>query len=289
MTAAPSQSIASALSLLAMPGTGILAGGTDWYPALGDRSPPARVVDVMRIAGFDELLHGESGTRIGAGVTWTRIIDEPLPGAFDALKAAAREVGSVQIQNTATLVGNLCNASPAADGVPALLALDAEVELVSGRGLRRLPLSDFITGVRQTARREDELVSAIRVPVQADGTVARFAKLGSRRYLVISIVMIAVVLQPDATGRIIKARVAVGACSPVACRLKTLEERLVGRTIDDVELADCVTGDCLDVLSPIDDVRGSGAYRFAAVAELLKRLLVPGATRDDRGIDGRVA
>jgi len=271
----------TALARLAEPGTSVLAGGTDWYPALGDRAPPARVLDINFIEGLDTLSHKSSGTRIGAGVTWSALIAASLPPAFDALKAAARELGSVQIQNTATLVGNLCNASPAADGVPPLLALDASIELASLTSsgdvtMRLVPLADFIKGVRATVRRDDEIVTAIDVPPHALHTVSYFAKLGARRYLVISIAMLAVVIEADEGGAIVTARIAVGSCSPVARRLTVLERRLIGRRLDDKTLADCVTPDCLAVLSPIDDVRASARYRREAVLEMLRRVLTRG-------------
>ena len=268
--------LADALRRLAEPGTDILAGGTDWYAALGERAAPRRVVDITRIpelAGIEPSPGG--GWRIGAGASWSALLARPLPSAFDALRAAAREVGSVQIQNTATLVGNLCNASPAADGVPPLLALDASVELVSPGGTRTLALGDFLLGPRRTARRADELVTAILVPPHADGTVARFAKLGGRRYLVISIAMVAAVLEPDPAGRVARARVVVGACSAVATRLPALEAALLGRAIDDPALGEAVGEEALAPLAPIDDIRASGAYRLEAVRELLARLLAP--------------
>ena len=286
MSASAAVTLDEALARLAVPGADVLAGGTDWYAAPRRGAPGTDVVDVASIVGLDALSRGGDGWRIGAGVTWSSLLAAELPGAFDALKAAAREVGSVQIQNTATLVGNLCNASPAADGVPPLLALDARVELASRDGARVLPLADFLLGPRHTARRADELVTAILVPEHAEATVARFAKLGSRRYLVISIAMIALVLEPDARGRVATARVAVGACSPVARRLPALERALVGRAVDDPALADAVTPERLDALAPIDDVRASAAYRRDAVAELLRRLLAPGgiAPATDGGV-----
>ena len=268
-------SLDEALARLAVPGTDVLAGGTDWYAALGERAPPTDVIDLSRVSGLDALEPDEDGWRIGAGVTWSALLAAELPSAFDALKAAAREVGSVQIQNTATLVGNLCNASPAADGVPPLLALDARVELVSRHASRELPLGDFLLGPGRTARGADELVRAIRVPDHRADAVARFAKLGSRRYLVISIAMVAVVLVPDREGRIATARVAVGACSPLARRLPALEAALRGRALEDARLADAFEPAQLDVLAPIDDVRASAAYRHDAVAELIVRLLSP--------------
>ena len=133
-----------ALSLLASPGGQILAGGTDFYPALGERLPQGRVVDITALGEIRGISTEKEWIRIGGLTTWSDVIRAPLPRCFDALKAAAREVGSVQIQNRGTVAGNLCNASPAADGVPPLLALDAEVELASAAGTRRMPLDQFL-------------------------------------------------------------------------------------------------------------------------------------------------
>ena len=128
------KNLSEAVSLLATSGGQILAGGTDFYPALGDRLPQGNVVDIAALGEIRGISADENHIRIGGLTTWTEVIRAPLPRCFDALKAAAREVGSVQIQNRGTVAGNLCNASPAADGVPPLLALDAEVELASSVG-----------------------------------------------------------------------------------------------------------------------------------------------------------
>src|SRR5204863_776089 len=140
--------------------------------------------------------------RIGGGTTWTKVLQTPLPQCFDALKSAAREIGSVQIQNRGTVAGNLCNASPAADSVPPLLALDAEVELVSIGGRRGVLLADFIVGSRKTLRRADELLTAVIVPRVVENARSVFLKVGARRYLVISIAMVAIVLAVDEQRRI---------------------------------------------------------------------------------------
>ncbi len=142
-----------AVSLLAIPGGQILAGGTDFYPALGERLPQGRVVDITAVSEIRGISIANEHIRIGGLTTWSEVIRTPLPRCLDALKAAAREVGSVQIQNRGTVAGNLCNASPAADGVPPLLALDAEVELASAAGRRRMPLAQFLAGNRKTLRR----------------------------------------------------------------------------------------------------------------------------------------
>ena len=176
----------------------------------------------------------------------------------------------MQIQNAGTIAGNLCNASPAADGAPNLAALDAEVELSAADGMRRLPIADFLTGNRTTALDDGEIVTAILVPKLPDAAVSAFLKLGARRYLVISIVMIGIVLVPD-EGVVGDARIAVGACSPVTRRLPALEAALKGRLLDGT-LGEAASAESVEsVLSPIDDVRGSAAYRLDATLTMLQR------------------
>jgi CO/xanthine dehydrogenase FAD-binding subunit len=213
----------------------------------------------------------------GARASWTDILRHDLPPAFDALKLAAREVGSIQIQNRGTIAGNLCNASPAADGVPPLMVLDAQVELASATGTRLLPLSDFILGNRQTARRPDELLVALRVPRASTEGASHFLKLGARRYLVISIAMVATRIALDEDGRIAEAAISVGACSAVAQRLRRLETALIGRQ-QGADALDAVSDCTFDELTPIDDVRASAAYRRRAAAEITRRALA--ATSD---------
>jgi CO/xanthine dehydrogenase FAD-binding subunit len=250
----------------------VLAGGTDYYPTRVGQPLQDDVLDVTAISELNGIHDAGSHWRIGATTTWTRILEAALPPMFDGLKAAAREVGGAQIQNAGTIAGNLCNASPAADGVPPLLALDAAVELRSTGRVRRMPLGEFIVGSRQTRRAPAELVTAILVPKPGHPALGGFLKLGARRYLVISILMASAVLELDAAGRIAAARVAVGACSPVARRLPSLERALVGRAAD-VSLGDCVAPGHLEALSPIDDVRASRAYRLEAAATVVRRLL----------------
>jgi CO/xanthine dehydrogenase FAD-binding subunit len=188
------------------------------------------------------------------------------------LKAAAREVGSVQIQNRGTVAGNLCNASPAADGVPPLLALDAEVELTSAAGKRRLPLAQFITGNRKTVRHPNEILAAVLVPRTVEDCASVFLKLGARRYLVISISMVAAIVQPDESGHVRDARVAVGSCSAVAQRLPGLEADLMGKPFRS-GLSNVVRPEHLGPLSPISDVRATADYRRDASLILVRRAL----------------
>ena len=259
-----------ALEALARPYT-VLAGGTDFYPARVGRSVDEDILDISRIKMLRGISSDGAGWRLGATTTWSELLETDLPSLFDGLKQAAREVGGRQIQNAGTLAGNLCNASPAADGVPPLLALDAEVELANRSHVRRLPLSRFIAGNRRTQLAPDELLIAIHVPRPATKARSSFLKLGARRYLVISIAMAASTLE-IAGDRVQAARVAVGSCSAVAQRLPTLEAALAGAPLD-ARLADRVERAHLAALAPIDDVRGSAAYRLDAAVTLLRRLL----------------
>ena len=230
-------------------------------------------LDVTRIDGLRGIERTAQAWRIGATTTWTDVVREPLPRCFDGLKASAREIGSIQIQNAGTLAGNLCNASPAADGVPPLLTLDCQIEIASVSGSRVLPLAEFITGVRETALQPGEMVVAMLVPIQPEGARSGFRKLGSRSYLVISIAMVSVLLAPTADGTVEWARVAVGSCSPVARHLPALEAALVGAAFEPAALAARVRPEHLAPLSPIDDVRAPASYRLEAVEELLRRAL----------------
>ena len=272
MTKARQMTLSRALESLSTHNLPILAGGTDFYPALRDKAAPVHVLDLTQIEGLRFISDSDEGWVIGAGTTWTDIIGSELPPVFDALKAAAREVGSVQIQNAGTLAGNLCNASPAADGVPPLLSLNAQVELASSSSKRILPLREFILGPRSTVLRSDEMLIAVHVPRVDASARSGFVKLGSRRYLVISIAMVSLTLIAREDGSISDVRIAVGACSAVACRLSTLEAALRDRSIHD-DLASLVLPSLFDELSPIDDVRGSAAYRLSAVHQLVRRLL----------------
>ena len=261
-----------AVLLLASQGAQILSGGTDFYPALGDRMPREAVLDISGLRDLRGVSTEGDRIRIGGLTTWTEIIQTPLPRCFDALKSAAREVGSIQIQNRGTVAGNLCNASPAADGVPPLLALDAEVELLSQTRTRRIQLSEFIVGNRKTQRRADELLTAVLIPRSLEHAASVFLKLGARRYLVISISMVAVVILADDAGRVTEARVAVGSCSASAQRLPSLERELVGAPVRD-GLGLRVKPEHLAPLSPIDDVRATAAYRLDASLTLVQRAL----------------
>jgi len=265
-------SLVEALDVLASSNATILAGGTDLFPAFNGSQLQGPVLDISAIAELKGIRFTPDAVAIGGRCTWSEILTAPLPRGFDGLRAAAREIGSIQIQNTATVAGNICNASPAADGVAALLALDAAVTLTSRSGSRTLPLSHFIHGNRKTARQPHEILTAIRVPRCWDAAASSFLKLGARRYLVISIVMVAgnLVISPD--GRIQRAAICVGACSPKAIRLTELESALVGQAADS-SLTEMLRSNHFSGLSPIDDVRATAVYRQEAAETLVRRTL----------------
>lgn len=261
-----------ALHLLAENPWQILAGGTDFYPALSEKPVISNILD---ISGLDELrliTEDQDCWRLGALSTWTDIIESDLPPEFNGLKLAGREVGASQIQNVATIGGNLCNASPAADGVPPLLTLGATIELSSAAGRRIVAIDDFIRGNRSTTMKSTEIMTAIIVPKTSGEVRSHFLKLGSRRYLVISIVMVATVIQLSIDNVIQDAKIAVGSCSPVAKRLTELEVDLLGQKTS-LDLDDFIQEKHISKLIPIDDIRASAEYRRSAAVELIRRVL----------------
>ncbi|MCR8725006.1 FAD binding domain-containing protein [Frigidibacter sp. SLM-1] len=260
-----------ALALLAEHRPLILAGGTDLFPATERAGLSGRVLSIDRIAGLCGITETDAGLRIGAATPWAEIARHPGPPGWAALAEAAVEVGGRQIQSRGTIGGNLCNASPAADGVPPLLALEAEVELASAQATRRLPLAEFLTGPRRTALQPGELMTAIHLPADALRDRSRFLKLGARSHLVISIAMVAVRVRVGA-GRIAEAALAVGACGPVAARLPEVEAALIGAS--PAEAPDRIDpATVAAALAPLDDIRATAAYRGDAAAVLLRRAL----------------
>ncbi|MEI4471579.1 FAD binding domain-containing protein [Frigidibacter sp. MR17.24] len=259
----------AALALRAQAGWRPLAGGTDLFAATRAQRLAGPVLDltaVDELRGLSPLPDG--GLRIGAATPWAEIARAPLPPGLSMLAAAARQVGGRQVQSRGTIGGNLCNASPAADGVPPLLAAGAIVELASARARRRMPLATFLQGPRRTLLGADELMVAIEIPARGLEGGSAFLKLGARAHLVISIVMVAarITCRGD---RITDAAVAVGACSGTALRLTALEAALAGRHPAEGFDPALVTA----ALSPLDDIRATADYRRTAAAELVARAL----------------
>jgi CO/xanthine dehydrogenase FAD-binding subunit len=233
-------------------------GGTDLLVELNfDRRRPELM---LNLAELDELRgwSRENGTlRLGAGLTYTDAMATSLAGSFPMLAEASRTVGSPQIRNRGTIGGNLGTASPAGDALPPLLAARAEVELASSAGTRSLPLSDFLVGPKRNALAPDELILAVRVPAP-DGVPQTFMKVGPRNAMVIAVISLALAVDRE-RGEL---RAAYGSAGPVA--------GLVTAPLAESERFPDVLA---EAASPIDDVRGTAAYRRHALRVLAARAL----------------
>jgi CO/xanthine dehydrogenase FAD-binding subunit len=234
-----------------------IQGGTDLMVALNfDRARPELLLNLNEVAELRGWSREDGTLRLGAGLTYTEAMSDHLAAELPALAEASRTVGSPQIRNRGTIGGNLGTASPAGDALPPLLVEGAEVELASVRGRRRLALEEFLVGVKRNALADDELILAARVrPSRQPQT---FMKVGPRNAMVIAVCSLAVVADRE-RGEL---RAAFGSSAPVA--------RLVTEPLEDVaEFPERVAG----AASPIDDVRGTAAYRRHALRVLTQRAL----------------
>jgi CO/xanthine dehydrogenase FAD-binding subunit len=253
-----------------------IAGGTDVMVELNfDRRRPEAVLDLTRVPELAAWDRSDGGVRVGAGVTYTRVIAE-LAGALPGLAIAARTVGSPQIRNRGTIGGNLGSASPAGDCHPPLLATGAEVEVASAGGARRVPIDEFFTGPKQSALEPDELICAVHLPA-ATGP-QQFAKIGTRNAMVIAVCSFGLALDP-AGGRV---GAGIGSAGPTPLRAGEAERFLEG--VLDAEglwasrgplgAAAERFGELVAAAArPIDDVRGTAAYRAHALGILARRTL----------------
>jgi len=261
-----------ALAALAdAPDAHVLAGGTDLMVELnhGHRRPPA-VIAVGRVPELRGWSVEDGGVvRVGAATTYTELM-APGPAALaPALAAASRTVGSPQIRNAGTIGGNLGTASPAGDTLPVLVALDAEVELASASGRRRLPVADFLTGPKRTALAPAELIVAVRFPsLRADGA-QEYLKVGTRNAMVIAVASCAVVVEPARHA----VRVGLGSVGPVPLRAPAAEAWAAEHVDWAGAVADADTFGRLvaEAARPIDDHRSTAAYRRHAIAVLAAR------------------
>jgi CO/xanthine dehydrogenase FAD-binding subunit len=268
------ETLAEALEIKAeRPGAVPLAGGTDLMVAINFREArPDAILDLTAVPELREWAPDDGRVRVGAGVTYTRLIEE-LGDRLPGLAIASRTVGSLQIRNRGTVGGNLATASPAADGLPPLYTADAFVELASVRGTRRVPVAEFVSGPKRTCIEPDELIAAFDVASAAGPQ--QFAKVGTRNAMVIAVCSVALALWPE------QRRVAacVGSAGPTPLVATEAEEYIAGaldwdggRPIDEDALArfgELVAG----CARPIDDVRGTAGYRSHAVAVLARRTL----------------
>jgi CO/xanthine dehydrogenase FAD-binding subunit len=250
-----------------------LWGGTDVMVEMNfARARPEAILDLTRVTELTEHGPDDGALRVGAGVTYTRVIAE-LGDRLPGLAIASRTVGSPQIRNRGTIGGNLGSSSPAGDALPPLYASDAVVELASTRGTRRIPIEEFVTGPKQNVLEPDELIAAFTVAPAKGGQ--QFSKIGTRNAMVIAVCSFAIALDDE--------RRTVGTClgsaAPTPRRAREAEEFIrerldwESRTAIDAEALDRFGGLVADAASPIDDQRGSAAYRRHALAVMARRTL----------------
>ncbi len=266
-------SLQDVLQLLAEhPTARLVAGGTDLIVELrrGFR-PTDTLIDLSRIEQLRYVVLDGSTIRIGALATHNDVIGSPHALRMLPLAQASREVGAPQIRAAATIIGNLVTASPANDTISALIALNAEVEIIGAAGTRDLALSDFYQGVRRTCLQPGELVREVRFQALKDTERGIFLKLGLRRAQAISVINVALVLDGSATQdsfAISDARFALGCVAPTIVRCTKAEAFLIGKQLDP-ETITTASQLALEAATPIDDIRGSASYRRSAVAALV--------------------
>jgi CO/xanthine dehydrogenase FAD-binding subunit len=249
-----------------------LAGGTNLMVNL-KRAPldAELLVDLSRIESLQSIAEGNGAVSLGSGVTFADLLEWRPGGAIEALmRPMAEAFAGPLIRNLATLGGNICDASPAADVSPPLLALSAKVNLESAGGATRvLPLEEFFLGVRRTARRGDELLTSIELPRPDPADQAFYYKLGKRKADAISIVSIAIVLRRK-SDKVEHVRIALGAVAPVAMRAPEAEALLLGNELSERTIFAAASAAAAEV-SPIDDFRASADYRRRMVEVLVRR------------------
>ena len=252
-----------------------IAGGTDVMVGINfGRLRPPLLLDLTRVPELQQWGTDDGAVRLGAGVPYARVITE-LGDRLPGLAMAARTIGSPQIRNRGTVGGNLATASPAGDAHPALLAADAEVEVVSVRGTRRIPVGDFYTGVKRSALADDELIAAVRI-VPPSGP-QQYSKIGTRNAMVIAVAAFGLALHPDrrAVGT------GIGSAAPTPRRAPAAEEFLAAE-LDGLwdsrgELPPATAARFGELVAgaaaPIDDVRGTARYRVHALSVMARRAL----------------
>ena len=246
----------------------VLAGGTDLMVNATHRPDPAGIIDLWRQPDLRGIALTDVLT-IGAGTTWLEVeTHAAVLERFAPLAAAAREIGALQIQARGTLGGNVGNSSPVGDSLPVLLAFDAELELASARGRRRLPYREFCTGYRKTALAADELIVAAHLPLPAARTRTTWRKVGTRRAQSISKVMGAAFIELD--GNVVtRARVALGAVADRPIRIAAVEQAVVGLPLG--RAAEAARAAMRTAIKPIDDIRSTAVYRRDVAENLVAR------------------
>jgi len=278
-------SVADAVALLTSAGGRALAGGTDLVVQMrSGRAAPVAVVDLKRIPGLSGVRRlADGGFAIGASTPCTALLREPaLLAAWPGVVEAANLIGSVQVRNRATMAGNLCNASPGADSVPALIAAGARCRIAGPAGEREVAVEDIPVAPGRTSLAQGEIVTEILLPPRPAGGGDAYLRLTPRTEMDIAIVGCGASVVIAADGTCTAARVSLGAVAPTALLVEAAGAALVGRRIDEDALAACSKA-CQAAASPIDDKRGTAAYRTAMAGVLARRAVTLAADRAVKG------
>lgn len=256
------------------PDAHLMAGGTDLLVALRHAGQATRpIICLERLAELAEIAELPDGSvSIGAGVSFSTLAGNPmLKERYSLLTQAAATVGGPAIRNMATLGGNIVTASPAADSLPALYLLDAQLELRSATGCRIVAICDFISGPRQTCLQPGEIISRIILPPATGWTIQRFEKVGRRKSLAIAVASLAAALRLAADGSVVEARFAWGSVGPTVMRCRQAETAVFGQPLSEESLKTAVLL-AQQAVRPIDDIRATADYRRAVAGNLLLRL-----------------
>jgi xanthine dehydrogenase small subunit len=250
-----------------------LAGGTDLYVYLhaGTQSG-TRFLDLSPLAALQTIRASRGSVRIGALATFDSIARHPACAAWPMLTLASRVIGAAQIQNRATIGGNIANASPAGDSLPVLLAYDATVRVASVRGEREIPFASLYTGYRRLAIAPDELIVSVALPPRPEGAVECFRKVGTRAAQSISKVVFSGVIRRGRGGIVNHARLAWGSVAPTTIRATGAEDAIVGSLLDPAAVERALAALVNDI-APIDDIRSDREYRTEVARVLLARFL----------------
>jgi carbon-monoxide dehydrogenase medium subunit len=258
----------------------VLAGGTDLLVQMrAGTQNPGLIVDVKKIGEMTTIAEEGGGFRIGAAVTGMQCYDHPkLKKAWPGVVEAINLIGSKQIQGRASPGGNLCNASPAADSVPALVAAGATVTIQGPGGRREIPVEKVCTGPGRTGLAAGEIVVSFKLPAQAAGTSDAYLRLIPRTEMDIAVVGCGVALTLDKGGTCTAAKVSLGAVAPTVLVVEDAAKALVGSKLDD-KAVEAAAAACSKACKPIDDKRGTIVYRTKIAGVLLKRATAIAANR----------
>ncbi len=250
----------------------VLAGGTDLLVQLrSERIEPDLIVDIKRIDGMQAITAERGGYRVGAAVSGAELGEhEGLTSLWTGVVEAANLIGSTQVQGRATMVGNLCNASPAADAVPALIAAGALVAIVGPNGRREIPVEAMVVSPGRNALEKGEIVESLYLPARAERSGDAYLRFIPRTEMDIAVVSAGVALTLDESGRVSAARVGLGAVAPRPLLVEAAADAIVGTTLDEAAL-DALAAAASAACDPIDDKRGTIEYRIDVAGVLAKR------------------